>query len=108
MGDGLTFMTAPMTMYPTEITFPIAANSFFLVLDERADLFLIVRLSRRTSKKWWFMGRSIPTPHREAGCGLAPQARQEAQPALPPLSHPNPRQEAAAQGRRRGVRNSHI
>ncbi len=31
---------------------------------------------------------------------LAPQARQEAHPALPPLSHP--RQEAAAQGRRGG------
>jgi predicted acyl esterase len=59
MGDGLTFMTAPMTE-PTEITGPIAAKLFVSSSTSDADLFLIVRVFSPDFKEVVFQGAIDP------------------------------------------------
>src|SRR3984957_127317 len=59
MGDGLTFMTAPMTA-PTEITGPIAAKLFVSSSTRDADLFLIVRVFSGDLKELVFQGAIDP------------------------------------------------
>ena len=59
MGDGLTFMTAPMTE-PTEITGPIAAKLFVSSSTRDADLFLIVRVFSPDLKEVVFQGAIDP------------------------------------------------
>jgi uncharacterized protein len=59
MGDGLTFMTAPMTE-PTEITGPIAAKLFVSSSTRDADLFLIVRVFSGDLKEVVFQGAIDP------------------------------------------------
>jgi predicted acyl esterase len=59
MGDGLTFMTAPMTA-PTEITGPIAAKLHVSSSTSDADLFLIVRVFSPDLKEVVFQGAIDP------------------------------------------------
>jgi predicted acyl esterase len=59
MGDGLTFLTAPMAD-ATEITGPIAAKLFVSSSTRDADLFLIVRVFSPDLKEVVFQGAIDP------------------------------------------------
>jgi len=59
MGDGLTFLTAPMA-HATEITGPIAAKLFVSSSTRDADLFLIVRVFSPDLKEVVFQGAIDP------------------------------------------------
>ena len=59
MGDGLTFMTAPLAQ-ATEITGPIAAKLWVSSATEDADLFLVVRAFTGDLKEVVFQGAIDP------------------------------------------------
>ena len=59
MGDGLTFMTAPMAQ-ATEITGPIAAKLFVSSSTSDADLFLVLRVFSPDLKEVVFQGAIDP------------------------------------------------
>ena len=59
MGDGLTFLTPPMTE-PTEITGPIAAHLTISSSTRDADLFLVVRVFSPDLKEVVFQGAIDP------------------------------------------------
>ena len=103
-GDGVTFLTEPLKN-DTEITGPIAAKLWVSSATEDADLFLVVRAFTPDLKEVTFQGALDPhTPIAQGWLRvLAPQARQEAHPALPAVSHPRRGAEAQA-GRGRRVR----
>ncbi len=104
LGDGLTFLTAPLEK-ETEITGPIAARLAISSSTSDADLFLIVRVLSPEHEGDRVPGRARSAHADRAGLAarLAPQARRQAQPSLSALSHP--RREAAAQAGR-GLRRS--
>ena len=112
LGDGVTFLTEPMKQ-DTEITGPIAAKLWVSSATEDADLFLVVRVFSPDMKEIVFQGALDPQHADRAGLAarVAPQARQEAHPALPALSHPRRGAEAQAgrgvRGRRRGLADLH-
>ncbi len=59
LGDGVTFMTAPLKQ-ETEITGPIAAKLFVSSATEDADLFLVVRIFTADMKEVVFRGALDP------------------------------------------------
>src|SRR5262249_30488298 len=68
MGDGVTFMTGPLTE-ATEITGPIAAKLFVSSSTSDADLFLIARVFSPDLKEVAFQGAIDPTRRwPRAGC----------------------------------------
>ncbi len=88
MGDGVTFLTAPL-LAETEITGPSALKLFVSSSTSDADLFVVLRVFAPDLKEVVFQGAIDPhTPIGQGWLqGLAPQARQEALDALPPLPH---------------------
>ena len=108
LGDGVTFLTEPMKQ-DTEITGPIAAKLWVSSATEDADLFLVVRAFSPRHEGDRVPGRARSAHADRAGLAarVAPQARQEAHPALPAVSHPRRGAEAqAGRGRTRSTSRS--
>ncbi len=88
MGDGVTFLTEPMTE-ETEITGPVAAKLHVSSSTSDADLFLVLRVFSPDMKEIVFQGALDPHTRDRSrlAARLASQARQEAHAAVPALSH---------------------
>jgi hypothetical protein len=97
LGDGLTFMSAPLEQ-ETEITGPLAARLFFSSSTTDADVFLVFRVFTPDLREVVFMGAIDPhTPvaqgwlrasHRKLDAGLSTEyrpyhAHDERQPLVP-------------------------
>jgi uncharacterized protein len=66
MGDGLTFLTAPVDE-PLEITGPVAAKLFISSKSTDADIFLVLRVFAPNGKEVTFQGSN--DPHTPIGLG---------------------------------------
>ncbi len=82
MGDGITFMTGPLTE-ATEITGPIAAKLFVSSSTSDADLFLIVRVFSPDLKEVVFQGAIDPHTPIAQGWLRASHRRLDAKKSLP-------------------------
>ena len=89
LGDGVTFLTEPMPE-ATEITGPVAAKLNISSSTVDADIFLVLRLFAPDMKEVVFQGALDPQypDWARLAARLASQARQKANLAVPPLSHP--------------------
>ncbi len=87
--DGVTFLTQPLEA-DMEITGPIAAKLWVSSATEDADLFLVVRVFHPDMKECVFQGALDPhTPIAQGWLRVfPPQARPQADAALPAVSHP--------------------
>ena len=88
-GDGLTFLTPPMTQ-EMEITGPVAAKLFVSSDTTDADLFLVLRLFDPAGQGSGVhrQQRSAHADRARLAARLAPQARSRAHPALSAVAHP--------------------
>ncbi len=79
MGDGLTFLTPPLTA-ETEITGPVAAKLFVSSSTADADLFLVLRVFAPDGKEVVFIGTNDPrTP---VGLGWLRASQRKLDPAV--------------------------
>ena len=88
-GDGLTFLTPPMTQ-EMEITGPVAAKLFVSSDSSDADLFLVLRVLDPAGKEVVFIGSNDPRTPVGLGWLRASHRKLDpaAHPALSALAHP--------------------
>jgi predicted acyl esterase len=102
MGDGVTFLSAPVA-HDTEITGPSALKLFVSSSTADADIFAVVRVFSGDLKEIVFQARSIRTrPSHKAGC--AHRTASSTRLSTPYRPYPPTTRSTAQEGRGRGTR----